>query len=137
MANVNNILYAHEKKICTICDIHRIKNLILTDERLIFSERNSYYSVSLESIVSIRYTRSRKLFVCFVGVAAVIYSIYQYLFSLPSEPFNKLLLLFGFGMLVYYYLSRKSFIEIATKASEKIRYNVKVADPGEIRNFCG
>jgi len=40
-------------------------------------------------------------------------------------------------MLVYYYLSRKSFIEIATKASEKIRYNVKVADPGEIRNFCG
>ena len=136
MVNINTVLYAHEKEICTICDIRRINNLVLTEERLIFSEKNSYYSVNLENIVSIRYTRSRKMLILAVGIIVSLYSLYQYLFSEP-DSYNKLLLLFGIGLIIYWYLSRKSFIEITTKASEKIRYSVKVADPGEVRNFCG
>ena len=136
MINVNKILYEHEKEICIICDIRRVKNLVLTDERLIFSEKNSYYSINLENIVSIRYTRSRKILVLIAGIIFLLYSLYQY-FSGSTDFFNKLLLLFGVGLIIYYYLSRKSFIEITTKASERIRYKVKVTDPGEIRNFCG
>ncbi|MDY0292542.1 MAG: hypothetical protein RBR02_09440 [Desulfuromonadaceae bacterium] len=131
--NTDGIIYPNEKKVCSINSLN-FKSLLLTDQRLIFLEYNSYQSIHLENIVSVRYTRSRKIFILILAIISLSFALIGFK---NSSDYVNYAFIFGTILIIYYFISRKSFIEISTKASEKIKYNVKVADPDEIRNFCG
>jgi len=135
--NVNNVLYPNEKVLCSIGGKYRI--LAYTSVRLIFFDKDSFYSLTLDNVVSIHYIKILKTFYLYLGFIFLFFSIFTYYQSRNLEFFSHIsfgLFLIAACSILYYFLSKKSLLEITTKSSQKITHEVGGNNPEKIKIFC-